>query len=97
MLTTTEETILSVFTNACGMPLQAQPVERVKKIKDYAFVHFKDRDLAIKAMNAMNGRIACLVLLDESEFLAHPCHPWIFKNKMKIGAFALFEQMLHFL
>ena len=52
MLSTTEETILKAFTNACG---QDGCIERVKKIKDYAFVHFKDRDLAIQAMNAMNG------------------------------------------
>ncbi|XP_063243886.1 heterogeneous nuclear ribonucleoprotein Q isoform X4 [Bacillus rossius redtenbacheri] len=31
-------------------------VERVKKIKDYAFIHFEDRDNAIKAMNALNGK-----------------------------------------
>ena len=27
---------------------------RVKKIKDYAFVHFEDRDQAVTAMEAMN-------------------------------------------
>lgn len=26
-------------------------VERVKKIKDYAFVHFEDRDCAVKVSN----------------------------------------------
>ncbi|RWS15544.1 heterogeneous nuclear ribonucleoprotein Q-like isoform X3 [Dinothrombium tinctorium] len=31
-------------------------VERVKKIKDYAFVHFDDRDNALKAMNELNGK-----------------------------------------
>jgi len=30
-------------------------VERVKKIKDYAFIHFEDRDQAIFAMNQLNG------------------------------------------
>lgn len=30
-------------------------VERVKKIKDYAFVHFKERDQAMKAMQELNG------------------------------------------
>ena len=29
-------------------------VDRVKKIKDYAFVHFEDRQQAIAAMNALN-------------------------------------------
>lgn len=31
------------------------PVERVKKIKDYAFVHFEEREHALKAMQALNG------------------------------------------
>lgn len=31
-------------------------VERVKKIKDYAFVHFEDRDSALKAMNDLNNK-----------------------------------------
>lgn len=30
-------------------------VERVKKIKDYAFVHFEDRGQAVAAMQALNG------------------------------------------
>ncbi|XP_023675891.2 heterogeneous nuclear ribonucleoprotein R-like isoform X1 [Paramormyrops kingsleyae] len=31
-------------------------VERVKKLKDYAFVHFEDREAAMKAMAEMNGK-----------------------------------------
>ncbi|XP_058800636.1 heterogeneous nuclear ribonucleoprotein R-like isoform X7 [Phymastichus coffea] len=31
-------------------------IERVKKIKDYAFVHFEDRDCAVKAMRELNNR-----------------------------------------
>lgn len=31
-------------------------VERVKKIKDYAFVHFEDRDNAVLAMRALDGK-----------------------------------------
>lgn len=34
-------------------------VERVKKIKDYAFVHFEDRDQAVIAMEALNGTDLC--------------------------------------
>jgi len=30
-------------------------IERVKKIKDYGFVHFEERDDAVKAMEALNG------------------------------------------
>ncbi|XP_063546001.1 heterogeneous nuclear ribonucleoprotein R-like isoform X3 [Cydia strobilella] len=31
-------------------------VERVKKIKDYAFVHFEERDCAVKAMQDLDGK-----------------------------------------
>ncbi|KAJ9576866.1 hypothetical protein L9F63_006565, partial [Diploptera punctata] len=31
-------------------------VERVKKIKDYAFIHFEDRDNAMAAMRELNGK-----------------------------------------
>lgn len=30
-------------------------IERVKKIKDYAFVHFDERESALRAMEALNG------------------------------------------
>ena len=32
------------------------PIQRVKKIKDYAFVHYKERDDTVRAMEALNGR-----------------------------------------
>ena len=31
-------------------------IERVKKLKDYAFVHFKEREDAENALNLMNGK-----------------------------------------
>ncbi|KAK0072567.1 hypothetical protein PV325_011164, partial [Microctonus aethiopoides] len=31
-------------------------IDRVKKIKDYAFVHFEDRDNAVKAMRELHGK-----------------------------------------
>lgn len=31
-------------------------VDRVKKIKDYAFIHFAERDPAVKAMEETNGK-----------------------------------------
>lgn len=34
-------------------------VERVKKIKDYAFVHFEDRDNAVLAMRGLDGKDLC--------------------------------------
>ena len=39
-------------------------VDRVKKIKDYAFVHFDDRSQAVAAMNALNGWDIFHVLLN---------------------------------
>ncbi|XP_033869163.1 RNA-binding protein 47-like isoform X3 [Acipenser ruthenus] len=50
MIETAEETIRSIFS-------QFNPgcVERVKKIRDYAFVHFTSRDDAVNAMNNLNG------------------------------------------
>ncbi|XP_070253812.1 RNA-binding protein 47 isoform X3 [Myotis yumanensis] len=50
MIETTEDTIKKVFG-------QFNPgcVERVKKIRDYAFVHFASREDAVHAMNHLNG------------------------------------------
>ncbi|KAL0275100.1 UNVERIFIED_CONTAM: hypothetical protein PYX00_003065 [Menopon gallinae] len=31
-------------------------IDRVKKIKDYAFIHFEDRDNAVRALNELNGK-----------------------------------------
>ena len=33
-------------------------IERVKKIKDYGFVHFEERENAVKAMEALNGTVS---------------------------------------
>ncbi|XP_019730019.1 APOBEC1 complementation factor isoform X2 [Hippocampus comes] len=52
MLHTSEENILKEF-NA----IKAGAVERVKKIRDYAFVHFTHRDDAVNAMKALNGKV----------------------------------------
>jgi len=53
MLTTTEETLEKTFNDAAK---KENAVERVKKIRDYAFVHFRERQDAIDAMNVMNGQ-----------------------------------------
>ncbi|XP_022336433.1 APOBEC1 complementation factor-like isoform X2 [Crassostrea virginica] len=52
MLSTTEETIQKFMNSQLG---KENAVERVKKIKDYAFVHFKDRDDALQAMDLTNN------------------------------------------
>ena len=48
MLSTTEAQIEEVFS-------QHATVERVKKIRDYAFVHFHSKEDAHTAMMAVNG------------------------------------------
>ncbi|XP_035493155.1 RNA-binding protein 47 isoform X2 [Scophthalmus maximus] len=50
MMETSEETIRQVFSQ-----WNAGCVERVKKIRDYAFVHFTSRDDAVLAMDHLNG------------------------------------------
>ncbi|XP_050815451.1 APOBEC1 complementation factor isoform X1 [Gopherus flavomarginatus] len=52
MLSTTEETIEKEFNN-----IKPGAVERIKKIRDYAFVHFNNRDDAVEAMKALNGKM----------------------------------------
>ena len=32
-------------------------VERVKKVKDYGFVHFDEREHALKALEELNGQV----------------------------------------
>ena len=38
------------------------PIERVKKIRDYAFVHFQTRVGAIKALEGLNGNTIIFIL-----------------------------------
>uniref|UniRef100_V9KJ96 Heterogeneous nuclear ribonucleoprotein Q-like protein n=2 Tax=Callorhinchus milii TaxID=7868 RepID=V9KJ96_CALMI len=45
----TEEILEKTFS-------QFGKLERVKKLKDYAFIHFDERDGAVKAMSEMNGK-----------------------------------------
>ncbi|NWX73179.1 A1CF factor, partial [Alca torda] len=52
MLSTTEETIEKEFNS-----IKPGAVERVKKIRDYAFVHFNKRESAVEAMKALNGKV----------------------------------------
>ncbi|XP_033920635.1 probable RNA-binding protein 46 isoform X2 [Melopsittacus undulatus] len=51
MISTTEETIKAEFNK-----FKPGIVERVKKLRDYAFVHFFHRDDAVAAMSVMNGK-----------------------------------------
>ncbi|XP_043729608.1 heterogeneous nuclear ribonucleoprotein Q-like [Cervus elaphus] len=47
--TVTEEILEKAFS-------QSGKLERVKKLKDYAFIHFDERDGAVKAMEEMNDK-----------------------------------------
>ncbi|XP_009487451.2 putative RNA-binding protein 46 [Pelecanus crispus] len=51
MISTTEDTIKAEFNK-----FKPGVVERVKKLRDYAFVHFFHREDAVAAMSLMNGR-----------------------------------------
>ncbi|EUB63626.1 APOBEC1 complementation factor [Echinococcus granulosus] len=57
MLHTTEETLRDQFNLAAGFK---NAVERVKKMKDYAFIHFTDRTFAANALAVMNGKLKYL-------------------------------------
>lgn len=41
-------------------------MERVKKIRDYAFVHFAQREDAVSAMNALNGKVMHFLFINLS-------------------------------
>ena len=51
MLSTTEDAIREAFVTAGG---KEGCVERVKKLRDYAFVHFREREEAQRALD-MDG------------------------------------------
>ncbi|VUZ51624.1 unnamed protein product [Hymenolepis diminuta] len=55
MLSTTEEQLRAKFLGAGEVEDQA--IERVKKITDYAFIHFKDREVAQKCLEKLNGAV----------------------------------------
>lgn len=50
MMCTTEETLRLEFSR-----FKPGSVERVKKLTDYAFIHYRCRDDAVTALNLMNG------------------------------------------
>lgn len=47
----------------CGAWSVLGTVERVKKIRDYAFVHFTQREHAIHAMKTLNGKVVLIVVV----------------------------------
>jgi len=67
MLSTTEDSLERLFTDAVvdkmpsyspdGAAGSCAVIERVKKIRDFAFIHFRDRELALTAMDRLNGQL----------------------------------------
>lgn len=53
MVHTTEDTLRQAFEAASGTP---GSVERVKKMRDFAFVHFNTREQALRARDQLNGK-----------------------------------------
>lgn len=51
MFSTTEDTLGKLFSTYGR-------IEKVKKLKDFAFIHFHERGDAIQALNALNGNIS---------------------------------------
>lgn len=60
MLSTTEEELRDYFVKISGG--DDQEIERVKKISDYAFVHFKDREVAAMCLSNLNGEPLTYIL-----------------------------------
>jgi len=65
MLSTTEQSLKRRFTEAVADGSATDCTEdgavvigRVKKIRDYAFIHFRDRQLALLAMERLNGLLS---------------------------------------
>nr|XP_039255746.1 RNA-binding protein 47-like isoform X1 [Styela clava] len=79
MLDTTEDTIQKVFSQ-----FHPGTVERVKKIRDYAFVHFSNREACMNAMNKLNA-----TKIDGTEIevtLAKPVDKSDYNRLAKVGA-----------
>lgn len=53
MLSTSEDQLRGIFLEVAEAGDQA--IERVKKISDYAFIHFKEREVAHKCLSRLNG------------------------------------------
>ncbi|XP_076808642.1 putative RNA-binding protein 46 isoform X3 [Clavelina lepadiformis] len=79
MLETSEDTLQNVFSQ-----FHPGSVERVKKIRDYAFIHFSTRDACMEAMKKIN-----LTKIDGAEVevtLAKPVDKNDYNRMAKVGA-----------
>ena len=64
MLSTTEQTILQAMESVTGQGR----LERVKKMKDFAFVHFTDRESAKAAMDYWHSKLNIAVVAPVHHF-----------------------------
>lgn len=55
----------------CGVWSVSGTVERVKKIRDYAFVHFTQREHAIHAMKTLNGKVVAVMAVASCNGMLH--------------------------
>ena len=67
----TEDEIRELFSKTLER-IGGGAIERVKKLKDYAFVHFEDREQAVKCMEALDAEAAELRGVRISISLAKP-------------------------
>ena len=109
MLTTSEDSLERLFTDAVAdksltmsTDSDSAVIERVKKIRDYAFIHFRDRELALVAMDRLNGLINLRYYFVSLRFSARqlicysalcyrrpsvcPSHGWISQKRLKLGS-----------
>jgi len=64
MLSTTEQTIWKAMESVIGQ----EHLERVKKMRDFAFVHFTDRESAKAAMDAWDSKLQIAVVAPVHQF-----------------------------
>ena len=64
MLSTTEQTLWKAMESVTGQ----ERLERVKKMRDFAFVHFTDRDSAKAAMDFWHSKLCFAVVAPVHHF-----------------------------
>jgi RNA recognition motif-containing protein len=68
MLSTTEQTIWKAMESVKG----PECLERVKKLRDFAFVHFSDRESAKAAMEHWNSKYTVSLIFSSDRMFHNP-------------------------
>jgi RNA recognition motif-containing protein len=68
MLSTTEQTIWKAMESVRG----PECLERVKKLRDFAFVHFSDRESAKAAMEHWNSKYTVSLIFNIDRMFHNP-------------------------